>query len=144
MRRYETSTTTPAEPDRLWTVVADVEKWPDWIDVYEYVRPDQPGPMRLGRSARVKQRGLAAGSWTVTELDEGRVFAWESRQPGVRILGRHVVSAEPGGGSRLTLELEQSGWLSGLVTVLMGTKVRRYVDLECARLAAVAAEPNAA
>jgi hypothetical protein len=142
--RYETSTTTSAEPARLWAVVADVEKWPEWIDVYEYVRPDQQGPMRLGHTARVKQRGLAAGTWTVTELDEGKVFAWESRQPGVRLLGRHVVTAEPGGGSRLTLQLEQSGWLSGLVTALMGGKVRRYVDLECARLAAVAAEPTTA
>jgi hypothetical protein len=141
---YEQSTTTPAEPDRLWAVVADVEKWPEWIDVYEYVRREQTGPIRLGDRARVKQRGLAAGTWTVTELDEGRVFAWESRQSGVRILGRHIVTAEPGGGSRLTLQLEQSGWLSGVVNALMGSKIRRYVDLECARLAAVAAEPTTA
>jgi hypothetical protein len=51
-----------------------------------------------------------------------------------------VVTDEPSGGSRLTLQLERAGWLSGVATALLGRKTRRYVDLECARLAAVAAE----
>jgi Polyketide cyclase / dehydrase and lipid transport len=125
-------------------VVSDVEKWQDWIVVYEEVRRTGSGELALGDTVHVKQRGLAAGEWTVTELDQGRVFAWQSRQPGVRIVGRHVVSAEPNGGSRLTLELEMSGWASGLVGLLLGRKSRAYVDLECARLATVAAEPTAA
>jgi uncharacterized membrane protein len=142
--RYETRTTTPAGPERLWAVLVDVERWPEWVEAYEDVRRDEAGPLRLGATARVKQRGLAAGTWTVTELEEGRVFAWESRQPGVRILGRHIVTEEPAGGTRLTLQLEQDGWLSGVVTALLGGRIRRYVDLECARLAAVAAEPTRA
>jgi len=142
--RYETSTTTPAEPDRLWAVLSDVEKWPEWIEVYEEVSLAVGSPLALGTRAHVKQRGLAAGDWTVTELDEGRVFAWESRQPGVRLVGRHTVSAEPGGGSRLVLGFEMTGALSGVMGALLARKVRRYVDLECARLAAVAAEPSTA
>jgi hypothetical protein len=34
--------------------------------------------------------------------------------------------------------------VSGFFGVLMGKKVRSYVDLECDRLAAVAAEPTTA
>jgi len=142
--RYETSTTTPADPTRLWAVLSDVEKWPEWIEVYQEVRLAETGPLSLGARAHVKQRGLAAGDWTVTELDEGRVFVWESRQPGIRLVGRHAVSAEPGGGSRLTLGFEMTGALSGLVGLLLGRRTRRYVDLEGARLAAVAAEPTTA
>jgi hypothetical protein len=142
--RYETSVTTTAEPARLWAVVADVEKWTEWIEVYEEVRRTGSGDLALGDTVHVKQQGLAAGDWTVTELEEGRVFAWESRQPGVRIVGRHVVSAESTAGSRLTLELEMTGWASGVVGLLMGRKSRAYVDLECARLTAVAAEPASA
>jgi hypothetical protein len=142
--RYETSLTTTAEPDRLWAVVSDVESWPEWIEVYEEVSRAGAGDLELGDTVHVKQKGLAAGDWTVTELDEGRVFAWESRQPGVRIVGRHVVSEVASGGSRLTLQLEMSGWASGLVAVLLGRKSRSYVDLECARLTAVAAEPATA
>ena len=142
--RYETSATTTAEPARLWAVVADVEKWPEWVEVYEEVRRHETGDLKLGDSAHVKQKGLAGGDWTVTELEQGQVFAWESRQPGVRIVGRHLVSAEPTGGSRLTLQLEMNGWASGIAGALTGKKARAYVDLECARLAAAAAEPTAA
>jgi hypothetical protein len=142
--RYETSTTTPAEPARLWAVLSDVEKWPEWIEVYEEVRPAETGPLTLGASVHVKQRGLAGGDWTVTELEEGRGFAWESRQPGVRLVGRHAVRAEPDGGSRLDLSFEMTGALSGLISLLLARKTRRYVDLESARLTAVAAEPSTA
>lgn len=142
--RYETSLTTTADPARLWAVVSDVEKWPEWIEVYEDVSRAGSGDLGLGDTVHVKQKGLAAGDWTVTELEEGRVFAWESRQPGVRIVGRHVVSAGPGGGGRLTLGLEMSGWASVLVGALLGRRSRAYVDLECARLTSVAAEPTTA
>jgi hypothetical protein len=142
--RYETSTTTTAEPARLWAVVSDVEKWPEWIEIYEEVRRTGSGELKLGDTAHVKQKGLAAGDWTVTELEEGRVFAWESRQPGVRIVGSHVVSAEPSGGSRLTLGLEMTGWLSGVVSLVLGKKSKAYVDLELARLTTVAAQPTTA
>jgi hypothetical protein len=137
--RYETSTTTATEPSRLWAVLSDVESWPEWIEVYEEVRRTTSGPLAQGEQVHVKQKGLAAGDWTVTELDEGHVFAWTSRQPGVRIVGRHVVSPEPDGGSRLTLELEMSGWLSGPVGAVLGKKSRSYVDLECTRLIEAAA-----
>lgn len=137
--RYETSTTTAIEPSRLWAVLSDVESWPEWIEVYEEVRRTTSGPLAQGEQVHVKQKGLAAGDWTVTELDEGHVFAWTSRQPGVRIVGRHVVSPEPDGGSRLTLELEMSGWLSGPVGAVLGKKSRSYVDLECTRLIEAAA-----
>jgi hypothetical protein len=142
--RYETSGTTAAEPSRMWAVVSDVERWPEWIEVYEEVRRAASGPLEPGDSVHVKQRGLAAGDWTVTELDEGTVFGWESRQPGVRLVARHVVTPEPEGGSRLTLRLEMTGPLAGVVTLLLGRRTRSYVDLECARLTAVAAEQHAA
>lgn len=142
--RYETSRTTAAPPSGLWEVLSDVERWPDRIEVYEEVRRAESGPMRIGGSAHVKQRGLAAGDWTVTGLDEGRVFAWESRQPGVRTVGRHVVTGTPEGGSRLTLQLEQTGPLAGFVGLLLGRKVRSYVDLECTRLCEAAAEQHVA
>lgn len=137
---YGRTTTTSAAAERLWAAVTDVERWPDWIETYESVRRDQAGPLAAGHTAHVKQKGLAAGDWAVTELEEGRAFTWESRQPGVRFVGRHAVTAEPDGGSRLMLSFETSGPLSGLVRLLYGRKVRAYVDIEAERLAAVAAQ----
>ena len=53
-----------------------------------------------------------------------------------------MVTVEPSGGSRLTLQLERADRLSGVATALLGRKTRRYVDLECARLDRVAAEAS--
>jgi uncharacterized protein YndB with AHSA1/START domain len=136
--KYETSTKTAAEPSRLWAVLTDVESWPEWIEVYEEVRRTASGPLTEGERVHIKQKGLAAGDWTVSELEEGKVFGWESKQPGVQLVARHIVTPEPDGGSRLILQLEQSGWLSGVVSALLAKKIRSYVDLEGVRLSAVA------
>ncbi|MBF4767127.1 SRPBCC family protein [Nocardioides agariphilus] len=136
--RYAQTATTSAPVQRLWAAVIDVERWPEWMETYESVRRNQPGPLRPGHTAHVKQKGLAGGDWTVTEFDEGSVFSWENVKPGVRFVGRHAVAAEPSGGSRVMLSFEASGPLSGLVRLFYGRKVRAYLDIEAARLAAAA------
>jgi uncharacterized membrane protein len=136
--RYERTTVVGAEPGRVWEMLTDVERWPARIKVYQSVERLDDGPLQVGARTKVKQDKLAAGVWEVTELVPGESFVWTSAQPGVRLVGQHSVSAEPGGGARLTLAFEQSGPLSWLVTLLLGRLVRRYVDLEGAALKAAA------
>jgi carbon monoxide dehydrogenase subunit G len=131
---YRKSLTVAAEPARVWEVLSDLERWPERIPTYQELRRLDDGELRVGSRAHVKQKGLAAGEWEVSELDEGETFRWTSRQPGVRLVGRHHVTPESDGTSRLTLELEQNGWLSGVVTLFWGRKVREYVDLEAEAL----------
>jgi uncharacterized membrane protein len=135
---YTKAVPVAADAERVWKVLSDIERWPERISTYEEVRRLDDGDLRIGSRAHVKQKGLAAGDWQVTELDEGTRFTWASRQPGVRLVGRHVVSADAHG-STLTLTFEQTGFLSPLITLLLGGKVRRYVDLEAEALK-VAAE----
>jgi len=136
---YRKSLTVAAEPARVWKVLSDLERWPDRIPTYQEVRRLDDGDLRVGSRAHVKQKGLAAGDWEVSEVVEGETFTWASAQPGVRIVARHHVTPEADGTSRLTLDLEQSGWLSGVVSLILGRKVREYVDLEAEALK-VAAE----
>ena len=131
---YQKSVTVAAEPAQVWEVLSDLERWPERIPTYDELRRLDDGDLRVGSRARVKQKGLAAGEWEVSELVEGETFTWTSRQPGVRLVARHHVTAEADGTSRLTLELEQSGWLSGVVSLFLGRKVREYVDLEAEAL----------
>jgi carbon monoxide dehydrogenase subunit G len=131
---YRKSITVAAEPARIWEVLSDLERWPERIPTYEELHRLDDGDLQVGSRAHVKQKGLAAGDWEVSELVEGETFTWHSRQPGVHIVARHHVTPESDGTSRLTLELEQSGWLSGAVTVFLGRKVRQYVDLEAEAL----------
>jgi hypothetical protein len=141
---YQTTRTIPASAARGWAVLSAVERWPEWIGVYESVRRIDAGPLAVGSVAEVRQRGLRAGAWRVTELTDGRGFTWENQQPGVHTVARHAIAERPAGRIELLLTLEQTGWLSGLVGLLMGGKVRRYVDAEADALAAVAAGPGAA
>lgn len=92
--RYEKTGQVSVAPERLWTVLSDVERWPQWIGTYQDVRLQQSGPLREGVTAYVKQRGLAGGTWTVTEWEEGSLFSWASNQPGVRLVGRHRVTPD--------------------------------------------------
>jgi carbon monoxide dehydrogenase subunit G len=135
---YEKSTTVAVDPARVWEVLSDIERWPDRIRTYEEVRRLDDGALQVGSRVHVKQKGLAAGEWEVSELVPGETFTWSSKQPGVRIVGRHHVTPDANGTARLTLVLEQSGWLSGLVTLALGRKVREYVDLEAAALKSAA------
>ena len=135
---YQKSVTVAAEPAQVWEVLSDLERWPERIPTYDELRRLDVGDLRVGSRAHVKQRGLAAGEWEVSELVEDTTFTWASRQPGVRIVGRHTVSTDADGRTRLTLVLEQSGWLSGVVTMALGRKVREYVDLEAEALKAAA------
>jgi len=139
--QYEKSVTVAAEPARVWDVLSDIERWPERIPTYEAVRRLDDGDLRIGSRAHVKQKGLAAGEWEVSELVVGSAFTWASRQPGVHIVGRHTISTDPDGRSRLTLVLQQSGWLSGVVALALGRKVRRYVDLEAEALKVAAEGP---
>ena len=136
---YTKAVPVAADAERVWKVLSDFERWPERISTYEEVCRLDDGDLRVGSRAHVKQKGLAAGDWEVTELDAGSRFTWASRQPGVRLVGRHVVSADGSGSTTLTLTIEQTGFLSPLITLLLGRKVRRYVDLEAEALK-VAAE----
>lgn len=136
--KYQRIGSTTASPEAMWAVLSDVERWPAWIETYEKVQRMDLGPLATGKRTSIKQKGIPAGEWIVTEYVDGDVFSWMNRQPGVLTLGRHMVTPEPGGGSLLTLELEQSGWLAGAVGLLFRRRIRRYVDLEFERLTAVA------
>ena len=89
-------------PARAWAVLSDLERWPERIATYEEVRRLDDGDLRVGSRAFVKQKGLAAGEWEVSELVAGTTFTWASRQPGVRIVGRHHVTTDATGATRLT------------------------------------------
>jgi hypothetical protein len=76
-------------------------------------------------------------------MTDGQTFTWENTQPGLRSVARHSITEQPGGEIRIDLSLEQTGWLSGVVGVLLGGRVRSYVNAEADGLAAAAAGPSA-
>jgi uncharacterized protein YndB with AHSA1/START domain len=118
-----------APPERVWSVMADVERWPEWTPTVTRIERLDQGPLAVGSRARIRQPKLPVAIWEVTELREGRGFTWVTRSPGVRVVATHGVE-RVGQGTRATLSVEFSGLLGGLVARLTRGLNHRYLALE--------------
>ncbi|HEX2041826.1 MAG TPA: SRPBCC family protein [Acidimicrobiales bacterium] len=128
--RVETTLDIDAPAERVWEVMADVERWPEWTASVERAERLDDGPLRLGSRARLKQPRFPPVVWEVTELEPGRSFAWTAKNVGLTSVGRHRVVARGEGGATVTLTLEQEGPMAPLLALLTGKLTRRYVDTE--------------
>src|SRR5207248_6935620 len=85
-----------AAPWVVWSVIADVERWPEWTRSTRSIRLLDGGELRNTARARVRLQGLVPSTWQVTEFDAGRAFTWDTQaMPGLRMAARHEV--EPKG-----------------------------------------------
>jgi uncharacterized membrane protein len=135
----DTSTTARASLDQAWRALTDVTSWPEWTPSITSVRRLDDGPLRIGSRARVKQPGYPPMVWQVTEVrdaDGQAGFTWVTHSPGVHTTGRHTLTANPDGTTRITLEIDHQGALSGLVGALTRKRTEAYLELEAAGLAA--------
>ena len=109
-----------ASADRVFSVLQDVERWPEWTATMTAVKKMDDGPLVVGSKVRV---------WLVTELDKNRVFTWGTRSPGIQVTGDHRIESV-GSSSRVTLSLDVSGLLGPLVSRLFRGLNERYVATE--------------
>lgn len=144
MATYATVVRLAAPAARVWPVMADVERWPEWTPTVSVVRALDGPELAPGRRFHVEQPKLAPAVWTVLEVEVGRRFVWESRNPGVRAVAVHALQPAADG-VEVELAVELSGpfaWLAGL---LAGKLTQTYVEREGAALVArVAALDGAA
>ena len=119
-----------APPDRVWAVMSDVERWPEWTASVRRVERLDQGPFAVGSRARVRQPRLPAATWTVTALEPGRSFEWQSPAPGLLSVGGHRVEPAENQTSRVTLSLTWSGLLTPVMRLLFGKLSQRYVTME--------------
>ncbi len=133
MNRFSLTTDIPAAPDRVWAILADVERWPEWTPSVSRIRRLDPGPLGVGSRARIHQPRLLPATWRILELAEGRRFTWVTGGPGIRAVAEH--SVEPiDRGSRVTLSVRFEGLLASLAARLTRDLNRRYLELEAAGL----------
>jgi uncharacterized protein YndB with AHSA1/START domain len=132
--RYETTAETSAAPEQVWRALTDVESWPDWMTSYTRVRRLDHGPLVAGSSAEVEQPGLRRAVYRVTDLTPRVEFTWTSMSAGIRTTARHVALPRGGGGTVLTLQVEQRGLLAPLIALILGRKIRAFLRIEAAGL----------
>lgn len=127
--RSETSISIAATPERVWAVMQDVERWPEWTPTMTGVQRLDEGEFKVGSRVKIKQPKFPSVVWTVTSLEPGRGFEWQARSPGSNNVGIHRIEPE-GEGSRVTLAVEQAGLFSPLLALFYGGVTRRYIRQE--------------
>lgn len=133
---YQTTRDLPSPPQRTWELISDLERWDSMLPTVQRIERLDTGPIGTGSRFRVSQPGLLTAVYSILEWSPDRGFTWESRTPGVRTMASHWIS-ERQDGSQLTLGLEWSGPLAGMVRRLLGSKARRMVDSEADTFAAL-------
>lgn len=118
-----------APPERVWQVMSDVERWPEWTPTVTSVKRLDDGPLRVGSRAKVVQPKLPEAEYAVTELSPGRSFTWVAASPGVVTTARHEVEPTPDG-TRVRLSVSQAGWLGRLVAPFYRGLTDRYLVKE--------------
>ena len=130
-----------ASPQRVWEVLTDVERWPEWTESVTHVRALDAGPLAVGSRVEISQPRIPTGTYTVTAVEPGRAFTWEQRQPGSTVVAHHVCSPLPEGGTRVELSVVMRGAVGSVVGRLYGKLTARYLAMEAAGLKSRAEGP---
>src|SRR5262249_25042760 len=67
----------PAE--RVWSVLVDVERWPEWTPSTTSIERLDQAAFGPGSRVRIRQPKLKAVVWRVTEFRQDRLFTWEAQ-----------------------------------------------------------------
>ena len=99
--------------ERVWEVLTDIERWPEWQPDVATASLDDP--LRAGTGFRWKAKGLAIAS-TIQEFDPPRRIGWTGRSTGMGAIHRWTL--EPAqNGTRVTTQESLSGWLTRLLKI---------------------------
>lgn len=104
-------TTIQAPPDKVWSVLTDIGRWPEWQAGVSSAALE--GGLAAGASFRWKANGLGITS-TIQELEPGRRIGWTGDSLGMQAV--HTFTLRPkNGGTRVTTEESISGWLARIL-----------------------------
>lgn len=133
MARWERSIEINANPARVWQIMSDVGKWPEWTPSIESVAGPE-GPMSVGSEATVKAKGTPKATWRVTEWNAGRNFTWVTSVRGAKTVGEHVIEPNGEGRSRVTLAIEVKGFMATLFKPMIAKGIISNLEMESAGL----------
>ena len=133
VRNYEITVDIDAPPERVWDVMMDLEKWPEWTPSMSSVQRLDSGELREGSRVRIKQPKLAPTTMTVTHIEADKSFTWRAKAPGLVITATHTI-VKKGNGSQVTLSLFFDGFVGGILARAMRGLNERYIAYEAAGL----------
>jgi hypothetical protein len=87
------------------------------------------GDLGVGSKVKLHQPKGKARIWTITDYEEDQSFTWKTSSPGLTMTGAHDI-AEDDGGSKVDLTFTISGPLAGLGSMMAGSRIRAWTDME--------------
>ncbi|MGA8115941.1 MAG: SRPBCC family protein [Actinocatenispora sp.] len=128
--RFETAVDIAADPLRIWKAWTEVETWPEWTASVSWVERLDDTEFGVGSRARLKQPGLRALVWTVSESEPGRSFVWRTRTSGIDLIAGHYLEDGPDLRVHARLTFEQSGLLAVPVGIFVSGTIRKFMQME--------------
>jgi hypothetical protein len=133
MRDFTITVDIGAPPHRVWQVMTEVERWPEWTASVTSIKRLNRGPFDVGSKVVIRQPKFPPALWVVTDIQSNRSFTWKSGAPGIYVFAHH--SIEPTAtGCRVTLSLRYNGMLGGLLGRMTAGITNRYLAMEAAGL----------
>ena len=128
--KYEHIIDIAAPPTVVWATLSDVPAWPTWTASVTSAEWAGESGLAVGHAARIHQPKLRPATWTVTAVDVGRSFTWETKSLGFSISGSHTISPRDEGGVTVALSTQVRGLLAPIIGALTARIGRRYVSME--------------
>jgi Polyketide cyclase / dehydrase and lipid transport len=123
-----------ASPEAIWSVLADVERWPTWTPTTLEVHPLTPGELCVGARYRVTQPKLRPGIYEVTDCTPGKAFTWIQKIPGGTMVADHRLTAADSTGTEVELSFATEGLVGALAGRIYGKLIADYVATEARSL----------
>ena len=76
MKRLVVPIDIDAPPERVWSIMSDVQRWPEWTPTVNHVERIDGGKLAVGKRAKIFQPKLRPAIWRVTELREEHGSIW--------------------------------------------------------------------
>lgn len=112
MPKVSASTQAAVGPEKVWELVVDLPRYPEWLSMHDAFTSDVPETLAEGVAykQRVKMMGMPADiAWRVTTADgPGRLEMAGDGPMGIKSINRFIVEPD-GDGSNITFEMEFNG-----------------------------------
>lgn len=117
------STYIACPPQQVWDVTTDVNDWPNWTPTVQTAYRLDKLRFGIGSQARIKQPMQPCAIWTVTEIEDGRYFVWETSGKAFRMQATHQVTGH-GGGAECTLKIKLIGPVAIMCAIYLAPLIK--------------------
>ena len=91
MHQFQRKERIAASIHRVWAILVDLKRWPEWNASVERIEELTSHSLGLGSRVRIHQPKLRPAVWVVTAWEPESRFVWEAAGPGVTVVGSHVL-----------------------------------------------------